>query len=159
MSNRRPIRDGAGERSVYRGSIARGLALIPATFRFGDAEELSPRLVDTNLRIVLKTVHDSYDYILLDAEAGADKNSLVAMTRGISDEVILVAEFDPMSAAGIERLKSLAHGELAFHRTWILINKIIPDFAKNLGDFAAVSRYLSPLPWDADVVRAYARDD
>ena len=34
---------------------------------------------------------------------------------------------------------------------------MLPDFADVYSDFFEISRYLSPIPWDADVVRAYAR--
>jgi hypothetical protein len=70
---------------------------------------------------------------------------------------LIVAEYDPLSAAGIERLKGLMPQDLTYERTWILLNKVLPEFAKNFSDFLEVVRYLSPIPWDSEVVRAYAR--
>lgn len=79
------------------------------------------------------------------------------MRRGISDEVVIVAEYDPLSAAGIERLKGLFREDLTYDRTWVLLNKLLPDFVQSFSDFLQVAKYLSPIPWDADVVRAYSR--
>jgi hypothetical protein len=39
----------------------------------------------------------------------------------------------------------------------VLLNKILPEFAKSFSDFMEVAKYLSPIPWDSSVVRAYAR--
>jgi hypothetical protein len=33
---------------------------------------------------------------------------------------------------------------------------MLPDFIKSFSDFFQVAKYLPPLPWDADVVKAYA---
>jgi MinD-like ATPase involved in chromosome partitioning or flagellar assembly len=115
-------------------------------------EQLLSRLVRT-----LENRKADFDFILLDAQAGSDFCAGVAMRKGISDVVVLVAEYDPMSAAGVERLKGLFRDDLTYARTWILLNKVLPEFAKNFSDFLEVARYLSPIPWDADVVRAYAR--
>lgn len=81
----------------------------------------------------------------------------IAMNRKVSDEVVIVSEYDPMSAAGVERLKALLREDLTYDRTWVLLNKILPEFAKSFTDFLEVAKYLSPIPWDAEVVRAYAR--
>jgi hypothetical protein len=54
-------------------------------------------------------------------------------------------------------LKGLFRDELTPTRTWVLLNKMLPDFVRSFSDFLEVARYLSPIPWDADVVRAYAR--
>jgi cellulose biosynthesis protein BcsQ len=100
---------------------------------------------------------DDYDYIFLDAQAGSDEFAQIAINPRISDRVIIVCEYDPMSAAGVERLKALFPDELGYRRTWVLLNKMLPEFVKSFRDFMEISRYLSPVPWTADVVRAYAR--
>ncbi len=79
------------------------------------------------------------------------------MKRGISDEVIIVSEYDPVSAAGVERLKGLLREDLTIDRTWILLNKLLPDFVQSFTDFLEVVKYPNPIPWDAEVVKAYAR--
>lgn len=79
------------------------------------------------------------------------------MRRDISDEVVIVTEYDPLSAAGVERLKAMMGDDLSFTRTWILLNKMLPEFVKSFSEFLSVARYLPPIPWTADVVRAYSR--
>lgn len=134
-----------------------GVDLIPATYQFVNTEGRSPEHFEERLAVILRRCRKDYDYIFLDAQAGADVYASIAMNKKMSDVVVLVAEYDPMSAAGIERLKGLMRDDLTYARTWVLLNKILPEFAKNFSDFLEVARYLSPIPWDADVVRAYAR--
>ena len=134
-----------------------GLELLPATYQFINTELLAPKLFENQLKVALEHCREDYDYILLDAQAGADVYASIAMRRDISDVVVLVSEYDPVSAAGIERLKGLMRDDLTYARTWVLLNKVLPEFAKSFSDFLEVARYISPIPWDADVVRAYAR--
>jgi cellulose biosynthesis protein BcsQ len=134
-----------------------GVHLLPATYRFQNTDDSGIEEYSESLRQALLVTRDSYDYILLDAQAGSDIFAQRAMSRDTSDLVALVAEYDPLSAAGIERLKGLMREDLTYVRTWILLNKVLPEFAKNFSDFLEVARYLSPIPWDAEVVRAYAR--
>jgi len=143
--------------SVTHVELAAGVHLVPATYQFVNTEGRSPEHFERRLAMILQRNRENYDYILLDAQAGADVYASIAMNKQISDVVVLVAEYDPMSAAGIERLKGLMRDDLTYARTWILLNKVLPEFAKNFSDFLEVARYLSPIPWDADVVRAYAR--
>ncbi len=134
-----------------------GVDFVPATYHFVNTEAYEKDNFVARLDRTLDRHRRDYDYILLDAQAGSDFCASVAIRKGVSDLVILVAEYDPMSSAGVERLKALFRDDLTYARTWILLNKILPEFAKNFGDFLEVARYLSPIPWDADVVRAYAR--
>lgn len=131
--------------------------LIPATYGFINTETKSPLAYEELLKRVLPNLRESYDYIFLDAQAGSDVYAEVAMKRGISDVVVIVSEYDPMSAAGVERLKGFFREDLTYVRTWVLLNKMLPDFVKSFSDFMEVAKYLSPIPWDAEVVRAYAR--
>ena len=133
------------------------LAVAPATFQFKQSEQLQIRDYKQRLLDVIKEFRDEYDYILIDAQAGSDAASLAALDPEVSDLVILVSEYDPMSAAGIERLKSLAPKELAFDRTFVLLNKMLPEFVESFKDFFAVSHYLPPIPWTSDAVRAYSK--
>jgi cellulose biosynthesis protein BcsQ len=134
-----------------------GPHLIPATYAFKNTESMLAEEYKTSLNNTLSSVRDIYDYVFLDAQAGSDIFAQIAMSRGMSDEVVIVSEYDPMSAAGVERLKGLFREELTFVRTWVLLNKMLPDFVQSFSDFLEVAKYLSPIPWDADVVRAYAR--
>jgi cellulose biosynthesis protein BcsQ len=134
-----------------------GPHLIPACYDFINTEGVSLEAYRRSLQSILSLMRESYDYIFLDAQAGSDLFAQTAMSRSISDEVIIVSEYDPMSAAGVERLKGLMREDLTYGRTWVLLNKMLPDFVQSFSDFLEIAKYLSPVPWDADVVRAYAR--
>lgn len=84
---------------------------------------MAPPDFEESLRNALKQCREDFDYIFLDAQAGADSFAKVSMTRGISDEVVIVSEFDRVSAADVERLKGLLPKVLYFDRTWVLLNK------------------------------------
>lgn len=134
-----------------------GVHIIPATYSFFNTEQISIDAYKSALSATLLNLKDSYDYIFLDAQAGSDIFAQVSMSKEISDEVIIVSEYDPLSAAGVERLKGLFHEDLNYVRTWYLLNKMLPEFVQSFSDFLEVAKYLSPIQWDSDVVRAYAR--
>jgi cellulose biosynthesis protein BcsQ len=137
--------------------LSTGAHLIPATFEFKNTDEIDISVVQESLTCAVKASLELYDYILIDAQAGSDNFARIAMNKKVSDEVVIVSEYDPMSAAGIERLKSIMREDLVYLRTWVLLNKMLPDFIKSFSDFLQVAKYLPPIPWDADVVKAYAR--
>lgn len=138
--------------------LSEKLHFIPADFYLsGNASQLADDQLTTAFSTLLLSFRDKYDYILIDAQAGSDAMARASMSRRVSDEVIIVTEYDPMSAAGVERLKALIREDLTYERTWILLNKILPEFAKSFSDFLSVAKYLSPVPWDVEVVRAYSR--
>ncbi len=134
-----------------------GVHLIPATYQFQNTEGASLESYRESLRGTLNLLRDRYNYIFLDAQAGSDVFAQTAMSRDISDEVVIVSEYDPISAAGVERLKSILSADLTYDRTWILLNKMLPEFVKKFSEFLSVARYVSPVPWGAEVVRAFAR--
>ena len=138
-------------------SVPGGADLLPATYHFMNTEDRPLEEYFRSLQEALSVARGSYDVVLLDAQAGSDLYAQRAMSKGVSDTVVIVAEYDPLSAAGVERLKGLMSQDLTYERTWILLNKVLPEFAKNFSDFLEVVRYLSPIPWDSEVVRAYAR--
>ncbi|MCH7905461.1 MAG: ParA family protein [Armatimonadetes bacterium] len=130
---------------------------LPATFAFQNTENTLPDRFRMSLTSAVQIMREEYEFIIIDAQAGSDVFACVAMSREVSDEVVIVAEYDPVSAAGVERLKGLLRNDLTYDRTWVLLNKMLPDFAKSYGDFLEVAKYLPPLPWDSDVIMAYAR--
>ena len=138
-------------------SLSEYLELIPATFDLQIGISNADEMVKYKFQELLRSFREEYDFIFIDAQAGADDMGRIAMSRKVSDEVVIVSEYDPMSAAGVERLKALLREDLTYDRTWVLLNKILPEFAKSFSDFMEVAKYLSPIPWDASVVRAYAR--
>jgi len=129
--------------------------MIPATYVMKQVEGISPESLRNSIAQTIGTFRDKYSYIILDAQAGSDVYAQIAME--VADEVVIVSEYDPISAQGVDRLRHLFPTTLSYDRTWILFNKVLPEFAKSLSDFLSAVRYLNPVPWDAEVVRAYAR--
>ena len=146
-----------GSQPPDRVVLSEFLQLVPATFDLQAGLSNADDAIRLRFQLLLTPLRDEYDFILIDAQAGADDMGRIAMSRKVSDEVVIVSEYDPMSAAGVERLKALLREDLTYDRTWVLLNKILPEFAKSFSDFMEVAKYLSPIPWDASVVRAYAR--
>jgi MinD-like ATPase involved in chromosome partitioning or flagellar assembly len=137
--------------------LSENLDFLPATYQFRNTEATDIESYKKILRSVVTHLRAEYDFILLDAQAGSDEFAEVAISPSVSDQVVIVSEYDPMSAAGVERLKALFSESLTYRRTWILLNKMLPEFIKSFSDFMEIAKYLSPLPWSAEVVRAYAR--
>jgi cellulose biosynthesis protein BcsQ len=96
-----------------------------------------------------------YNYIIIDTQAGTETYTKIAME--LADIVVIVSEFDPISIEGVERFKRLFSEALSPEKTWILINKILPEFTNSLSGILELAKYLPPIPWDADVVRALSR--
>ena len=143
--------------SPYIIKLDTGVDMIPATYEFKNTEGLDGQALKDSLATTLSQIRGDYDYIFLDAQAGSDVYAQISLDPAISDEAIIVSEYDPVSAAGVERLKTLFKDSLNYERTWILLNKMLPEFVKSFSDFMEIVRYLAPIPWDAEVVRAFAR--
>ncbi len=150
-----PLTEAANYLEIVK--LDNGVHLLPATYEFINTENINEAVYLSSLKAVIFHFRQYYDYIFVDAQAGSDIYAKIAMSNEISDEVVIVSEYDPMSAAGVERLKGLFRDDLTPMRTWVLLNKMLPDFVRSFSDFLEVARYLSPIHWDADVVRAYAR--
>lgn len=134
-----------------------GFDFLPASFSLDQEwrDQAAATVLARSLQ-ELVGISAAYDFVFLDAQAGSESQSAVAASPKFSDEVVIVSEFDPMSIAGIDRLKKVEPC-LTHDRTWILLNKVLPEFADDFGESMQVFRYLPPIPWDADVVRSYAR--
>jgi len=129
--------------------------MIPTTYVIKQTEGVSQDEFKRSISEALSAFQDKYDYIILDAQAGSDIYAKIAIEN--ADKIVVVSEYDPISAEGVDRLRHLFPEALSYDKTWILFNKVLPEFSKSLGDFLSVGRYLSPIPWDAEVVRAFAR--
>lgn len=138
-------------------NVSDNLDLMPAKHSFADARDDLESGYFENLHAVVEYARKNYDYIFLDAQAGISDASRLAMSPQISDTVVLVSEYDPMSNAGVERMKAQLPSELDVSRTWVLLNKLLPEFVAKFSEFLSVARFLPPIPWTADVVRAYSR--
>jgi len=148
-----------GSCSLSRDTILlpNGVYFLPATYSFAITDRIDCTDLKTSLQTILASGQDIFDYVLLDAQAGTDEVSRIAMSQDVSNEVVIVSEYDPLSAAGVERMKAVLREDLIYARTWVLLNKMLPDFVSTFSAFFEVNKYLTPIPWDADVVRAYAR--
>ncbi len=129
-----------------------GFDLVPTQYELAP---LTSRQADFDgrLRAVVASALDRYDFILLDAQAGADPLALAA--AAVAHEVVIVSEYDPVSAQGVKRLERLHPDIFSPGRTWILYNKVLPDIVTSVGTLLRVERHLAPIPWDAEVVWAY----
>src|SRR5438270_1352581 len=91
------ISNGHGPEGIYEGTkdfgfepvvvpTNIGMDLLPATYAFGNTELVPIPLFEQNLRNVLRYARTRYDFIFLDAQAGADSIAHVAMNRANSDQ-------------------------------------------------------------------------
>jgi cellulose biosynthesis protein BcsQ len=140
-------------------AIAPRLSLVPATYTMESTERVSVEYfsarLDELIRSLTRTPDQDAGYLILDAQAGTDSFAYAAVAR--ADDVVIVSEYDPVSAEGIERLKIEFGSRLPVGHTWTLFNKLLPDFATEVGSFLKVAGFLPPMPWNADVIRAYTR--
>ena len=137
--------------------LGEGLSLIPASYRLPSANVQSSEITRQRLSSLLQGLRQRFDFILIDVQAGAAELAQIAMSRKVSDEVVIVSEHDGISAAGVERLRTQLRDDLSNERTWILLNKISPGIAESSAGFLENARHLGPIPWDADVARTYGK--
>jgi MinD-like ATPase involved in chromosome partitioning or flagellar assembly len=137
--------------------LAEGLCLIPASYRLPVASVQSREITRQRLSSLLHDVQHRFDYILIDAQAGAAEMAQIAMSRKVADDVVIVTEIDRVSASALERLRAQLRDELTSDRTWIVQNKMPADAMKAPVDLMEDARSAGPIPWDADVARNYAR--
>jgi len=137
--------------------------LLPATYEFVNTDSFNVNSFEQNIKGIIdfhkQNQKETLDYILIDCQAGVDIHSEIVVKESISDEIIIVSEFDPISAAGIERLKGLFHKESIYNRSWVLLNKVLPELANTSNDFLEISRYLPPIIWTSEVVLKYSRKE
>lgn len=137
-------------------SVENGFDMLPATYEFVKGFDPEKNFNEVVLKKTIDIASSKYDYILLDAQAGSDKYSRLAVSKTISNQVVIVSEYDPLSVAGIERLKQVMGDDLDYTRTSILYNKMLPEFIEKYSDFMSIAKYLPPIPWNASVVKLYA---
>lgn len=136
--------------------LAEGLFLIPASYRLLPVRVQSTEITRQRLASLLQGLRNQFDFIFIDAPTGAAEMAQIAMSRKVTDEVVIVSEYDSISAAGVERLRAQLREDLTSNRSWILLNKIHPE-TKSFAHFGAAAKFLSPIPWDAQVGTAYGR--
>jgi len=143
--------------------ISESVFLLPATYEFVNTDSFSVSSFEQNLNSIIdfhkQNEIETFDYVLIDCQAGVDIHSEIVVKDSISDEIVIVSEFDPISAAGIERLKGLFHKESIYNRSWVLLNKVLPELANTSNDFLEITRYLPPIIWTSEVVKRYSRKE
>jgi len=137
--------------------LSEGLSLIPASYRLPAATPQSREITRQRLSSLLHDLQHRFDYILIDAQAGAAEMAQVVMGRRVADEVVIVTESDRISASAVERLRAQVREDLTAERTWILRNKVPADAMQSPADLAEDAKSLGPIPWDGEVARTYAR--
>ena len=139
-------------------NISDFLFLVPSSYSMLSTQSTSAELFRSALSRLIETTSDddsNADFIILDAQAGTDEFAYAAVE--FADEVIIVSEYDPVSAEGVERLKIEFGSRFPLGKTWTLYNKLLPDFATEVGRFLSVAGFLPPVPWDAEVIRSFSR--
>ncbi len=132
------------------------LSFVPATFKLFNTDDAPIDNYKIGLNRVL-SVANKYDFVILDAQAGSDIYAKIA--AHLADQIVIVSEYDPVSAQGIDRIKILFSEVIDPSSTWTLFNKVLPEFAPFIGEGLSIARYLPPIVWDAEVVRAFSRRD
>lgn len=134
--------------------IAANLDFIPAAFTLSRTDTADLKLFE-NALISIVTTSLTHDFVLLDAQAGSDEYAKIAASLG--DQVVIVSEFDPISAQGVDRLKVLFSSVMRPDNTWILYNKVLPEFTAAIVEGLVVTRVLPPIAWNIDVIRSFAQ--
>ena len=137
--------------------LREGLSLIPASYRLPAVGVQSSEITRQRLASLLHDQRHRFDFILIDAQAGAAEMAQIAMSRKVADEVVIVSENDRISAFAVERLRAQLREDLTGDRAWILLNKVPPEFAKSSADFLENVKYLGPIPWETESARTHAR--
>src|SRR5260370_31637944 len=94
------------------------LQLIPAAYVMRQTDGIADEDFSTILRQTLLRYGDAFDVVLLDAQAGSDLYARVCVEN--SDRVVIVSEFDPVSAERVERLPAVFPKSLTSQNTRIL---------------------------------------
>ena len=136
-------------------AVDNNVDLLPASYVMSRTEEVAIEDFRDRLAAAKASIAKDYDYVICDAQAGSDLFALVAIEA--SDTVVILSEYDPVSMEGVERLRRMFGNIPAIANSWVLFNKVLQEFATELGDFLSVARYLPPVPWDASVIRAFTR--
>lgn len=132
--------------------LAEGLVLVPASYGLQPASVQASEITRQRLASLLQSVQNRFDFVLIDAQAGAAEMAQLAMSRKVAEEVVIVSAYDPVSAAGVERLRAQLREDLTSERTSILLNKVLPE-TKSFAGFVEGERLLSPVAWHAEISR------
>lgn len=135
--------------------ISKNIKMVPSAYVMQDNKVTMPDNFENIITNLINNISADFDYIIFDTQAGAEEINKIAFKY--SNLVVIVSEFDPMSSEGIDRLKRLYSKELTYEKTLILFNKILPEFSDILGKFTTITKYLSPIHWDKEVMLSYSQ--
>ena len=93
------------------------LHLLPAA-QFSRVKALEPK----RFRIILDSLRNSYDYILIDCPAGIERGLRNVLNTGV-DELILVTTPDDISLRSVERARQLA-GNKSIEDIRLIVNRL-----------------------------------
>jgi len=133
------------------------LQFVPSSSSMRDTTLADEGLVKEHLQYIKGQLASDEDVIILDAQAGTEHFARVAIE--MANKVVIVTEFDPMSATGVQRLRDSFPGVWPTGQTYVLVNKMLPDFSKIEREYFTAFDHLSPIPFDSEVMRAYARGE
>jgi cellulose biosynthesis protein BcsQ len=142
-------------------SLSEHLSIVPATYVMRPTETVPVEHFKGMLKKLVDTLSRKSEsqngFLILDAQAGTDSFAYAAVE--FADEVIIVSEYDPISAEGVERLKIQFGSKFPLGKTWTLYNKLLPDFSSEVGRFLSLASFLPPVSWDVEVIRAFSHRD
>jgi len=132
-----------------------GTSLVPAVLQMAQtASDESDETLRQFLMTTLHRIQGDFDFIFLDTQAGSGLTSIVAVEA--ADQIVIVSELDPISDEAVLRLRAILGERLDYARTWVLLNKVLPEYADRSLEPLEKIRYLPVIPWDAKVMRALA---
>ena len=141
--------------------LSQNFDFIPARSDFGKPFSGGPEvsnkefLVKVILKPLIKKLGYSYDYILIDNQAGYTNTSAAAAS--IADKAIVVSESDQISSDAVDNLIALLGSDMPRFRRY-LINKVeikeAGDYRAKVKAFKDMNR-LPPLPFDFSVRNAF----
>lgn len=134
--------------------VRENLDFIPSSSRMEPTNLVDAVKVKQRINYVIRKFSDKYDLIIFDTEAGIEQSTCYAIN--VSSKAVIVTEFDPLSASGVERLKSSFADVWPRGNTYIIVNKMLPEFAKIQRDYFTAWNHLPPIPFDFEVMRSYA---
>lgn len=140
---------------TYRGMFR----IMPSTKRIDDLIDYetfpsSFKELGDRVKVLLSLIHKQFDYILIDARAGADP--LTLSFASISDAVVLVGEEDDVSNVTLTNYRKELDAKLPNAKKYVIINK-----SRQRREISKLSgfEHLGVIPFDLDVIDSYGTPD
>lgn len=142
-------------------NITENFSFIPSKVEFS-MQTFATSGVPEMLEVTIKAFRTGYDFLILDAQAGANPSAFVAVKN--SDKAIIITEPDPICVSASKNLEyefrsKTSVGNFPRDTFWIL-NKILLEEAREysvLEKYLTIFSHLPPIPFDFEVRRAFSR--